>query len=77
MDTDESSWRVLTALLPTEWQQMALRYGAVERFGGEVADGKGFVVRKSRSAQLLIRSIEDLLWIRVYARAAERGEGSQ
>src|SRR5438270_1109321 len=34
MDINENNWRVLTALLPRGWQQMALRYGAVERLRG-------------------------------------------
>ena len=31
---NEKNWNVLTALLPRGWQQMALRYGAVERLRG-------------------------------------------
>jgi hypothetical protein len=45
MNINENNWKVLTALLPGGWRQMALRYGAVER------------LRRFSSPEVLLRTL--------------------
>jgi hypothetical protein len=51
--------------------------GAVEGFGGEVAEGECLVVGEAGGAELVVGGVEDLLGIRVDARAGDFGEGCE
>ncbi len=52
-------------------------HGSVERFGGEIAKGKHFVVREAGGAKLLVGAIEQMLRRRVVAEAAEGLEAGE